>query len=270
MGVRYDLDHGAQGEWVSSSRGCQAVGRPSGTTSRPGSDFAYAANERTVVRGGYGLFFTELEDDALAPVAHAHRAHDDHDPQRRAARTSRFQPVQRPEADATSRCSPGRATSRTCRQLAEIVSRARSATGPKSRSARTTRRTATWRRFGVQRQLGALMSLESNFVFTGGRKEERRRNINQFHQPGDRSELSHRPRTLRASRSRSGAPLRAEIMNGRSNYYGWENTFTKRFSRPLAGQRHLHAVRVLRIRPGFSAPTSPYVVPSIRRRTSAR
>ena len=28
----------------------------------------------------------------------------------------------------------------------------------------------------------------------------------------------------------SWGPVAAEIMNGRSNYYGWENTFTKRFS----------------------------------------
>ena len=28
----------------------------------------------------------------------------------------------------------------------------------------------------------------------------------------------------------SWGPIAGEIMNGRSNYYGWENTFTKRFS----------------------------------------
>ena len=31
----------------------------------PRLGFAYQANDRTVIRGGYGLFFTELEDDAL-------------------------------------------------------------------------------------------------------------------------------------------------------------------------------------------------------------
>ena len=31
----------------------------------PRLGFAYSASERTVVRGGYGLFFTQLENDAL-------------------------------------------------------------------------------------------------------------------------------------------------------------------------------------------------------------
>ena len=81
---------------------------------------------------------------------------------------------------------------------------------------------------GMQHQFGADMVIDSNFVFTGGRKEERRQNINTMINPATGAnyaftDVAHNPFP-------AWGPLAAEVMNGRSNYYGWENTIKKRFS----------------------------------------
>ena len=54
-------------------------------------------------------------------------------------------------------------------------------------------------------------------------------------------------------------PVAAEIMNGRSNYYGWENTFTKRFSNRWQANATYTLSRFHDDGP-FSGLTGPYVV----------
>ena len=85
---------------------------------------------------------------------------------------------------------------------------------------------------GVQRQFGPTIGIDTNFVFTGGRAEERRQNANSSINPatganypatGPTTDLAHLPFP-------TWGPIAAEIMTGHSNYTGWENTFTKRFS----------------------------------------
>ncbi|MGH8526706.1 MAG: TonB-dependent receptor domain-containing protein, partial [Gammaproteobacteria bacterium] len=64
LGVRYDLDLGVLGEdieflpWLSGSRPYD------GNNVAPRLGFAFGLNDRTVIRGGYGLFYTQLESDA--------------------------------------------------------------------------------------------------------------------------------------------------------------------------------------------------------------
>ena len=64
LGVRYDLDLGVLGEdieflpFLSGNRPYDA------NNIAPRLGFALQLNDRTVVRGGYGLFFTQLESDA--------------------------------------------------------------------------------------------------------------------------------------------------------------------------------------------------------------
>ena len=65
MGLRYDLDHGAQGEWVQFLPWLSGRGPTDKNNLAPRLGFAYAASDKTVIRGGWGLFFTQLEDDAL-------------------------------------------------------------------------------------------------------------------------------------------------------------------------------------------------------------
>ena len=65
LGVRYDLDHGAQGEWVEFQPWLSGRRPTDKNNLAPRAGFAFQATQRTVFRGGYGLFFTELEDDGL-------------------------------------------------------------------------------------------------------------------------------------------------------------------------------------------------------------
>ena len=81
---------------------------------------------------------------------------------------------------------------------------------------------------GVQRQFGAAMSIESNYVWTGGRKEEFAPNINLAYNPATGANLRFQDTAL--TPFPDWGIVRAEIMAKRSNYYGWENTLTKRFA----------------------------------------
>jgi hypothetical protein len=85
---------------------------------------------------------------------------------------------------------------------------------------------------GMQRQVSSSVGIDSNLVFTGGRAEERRQNINSSINPatganypatGPTTDLAHLPFP-------SWGPIAAEIMDGHSDYFGWENTFTKRLA----------------------------------------
>ena len=64
LGVRYDSDLGGHGEeivfepWLSGKRPHDL------NNLAPRLGFAYSVDDRTVLRGGYGLFFTQLEADA--------------------------------------------------------------------------------------------------------------------------------------------------------------------------------------------------------------
>ena len=65
LGLRFDLDHGAQGEWVQFLPWLSGKRPTDKNNFGPRTGFAYQVNDKTVVRGGWGVFFTQLEDDAL-------------------------------------------------------------------------------------------------------------------------------------------------------------------------------------------------------------
>jgi hypothetical protein len=109
---------------------------------------------------------------------------------------------------------------------------------------------------GVQRQVGALMAIESNFVFTGGRKEERRFNANLGYNPATGANYPFTDKT-RQPFPQWGVVL-AEVMDGRSNYYGLENSFTKRFSNRWQAQA-TYSLGRYRDTGGIGGP-SPYNV----------
>ena len=65
LGLRFDLDHGAQGEWVQFLPWLSGKRPTDKNNFGPRTGFAYQVNDKTVIRGGWGVFFTQLEDDAL-------------------------------------------------------------------------------------------------------------------------------------------------------------------------------------------------------------
>jgi hypothetical protein len=230
MGVRYDLDHGAQGEFVKFLPWLSGKRPTDRNNVAPRLGFAYAASEKTVIRGGWGLFFTQLEDDALhqsyvltqnttITIPNNGRADFGLNPFGGAKPT--YEQVLARACDVVNlpfnapNCFP-----RSIGNGSEVPFGAHDTSYSHMAS------------IGMQHELASNIGLDSNFVFTGGRKEERRQNANSSINPatganypatGPTTDLAHLPFP-------SWGPVAAEIMNGRSNYYGWENTFTKRFS----------------------------------------
>jgi hypothetical protein len=226
MGLRYDLDHGAQGEWVKYLPWLSGKRPTDKNNLAPRLGFAYAANDKTVIRGGWGLFFTELEDDAMhqsyiltqqvtVTVPNNGRADFGANPWGGARPT--YEQLLARACDVVNlpnnspNCYP-----RSIPNGSEVPFGAHDTSYSHMVS------------IGLQRQFATSMSLESNVTFTGGRAEERRQNINTTINPAtganyNFTDVTHNPFP-------TWGPLAAEIMNGRSNYYGWENTFHKRFS----------------------------------------
>ena len=228
LGVRYDLDLGVLGEdiqflpWLSGNRPHDA------NNIAPRLGFALQLNERTVVRGGYGMFFTQLESDA------AHQSE-------LWTRTSIPQVLNDGRPDFAA--NPFDGPKPTYEQvLANSCDKTNNRAGCFRRSvtieipAPSEKGTDTLHEVsfshqasvGLQRQFGNVMALESNYVFTGGRKEEVARNMNLAYNQA--TGLNY-PFT---DRSRLPFPewglLLGEFMVGRTNYHGLETSFTKRLS----------------------------------------
>jgi hypothetical protein len=221
LGVRWDVDIDAHGEriafdpWLSGNRPREY------NNVAPRTGFAYQVNDRTVVRGGYGLFFTQLENDAL---------HQSHLLTQHVGLT--IPNNGRPDFAANPFGGPRPS-------LEQVLANTCNATGnrpgcyqrsitieiPFGEHATSYSHMVS---VGVQRQLGAAMALDSNYVFTGGRKEEYAPNINLNWDPA--TGANYRFQDVARRPFPEWGVLRAEIMSGRSNYHGWESSFTKRFS----------------------------------------
>jgi len=81
---------------------------------------------------------------------------------------------------------------------------------------------------GIQRQVGSNMSVETNYVYTGGRLEEDASQVNLTYNPatGANNPFSN----IRLRPFPTWGAVNFELLEGRSNYHGWDSTFTKRFS----------------------------------------
>jgi hypothetical protein len=221
MGVRYDTDLGGHGEkivfepWLTGRRPHDL------NNFAPRTGFAYQINDRTVMRGGYGLFFTQLEADAAhqaqlqiehvsLTVVNDGRADFAVNPFNGPAPT--YDQVLATACDKTNN-RPG------ClrRTVANEIGFGDHDTSYSHMAS-----------IGLQRQLGPVMAVESNYVWTGGRKEEFAPNINLTYNQATGANLRFQDTAL--TPFPDWGVVRAEIMTKRSNYRGWENSFTKRFA----------------------------------------
>ena len=259
MGLRYDLDHGAQGEWVEFLPWLSGRRPTDKNNLAPRLGFAYAANDRTVIRGGWGLFFTQLEDDALhqsyvltqnTTITIPNNGRPDFGSNPFGGPKPTYEQVLARACDVVNlpfnspNCFP-----RSIGNGSEVPFGAHETSYSHMVS------------IGLQRQLAPSTTLESNVTFTGGRNEERRQNINSSINPatganyiatGPATDVAHLPFP-------SWGPIAAEIMNGRSNYYGWENTLTKRFSNRWQANATYTLSKFMDDGP-FSGLTGPFVV----------
>jgi hypothetical protein len=257
MGLRYDLDHNAQGEavkflpWLSGKRPTDK------NNFAPRLGFAYQVNDKSVIRGGWGLFFTQLEGRRAAPVVHPDAERQHHAAEQR-PRGLRPQPVRRPKP-TWSRSSRAGATSSACRSTRRTASRSRSATDRRFRWA-TTRFVQPHGVDRIPARDCGQHGLRQQLRVTGGRAEERRQNLNSSINPATGRELHGHGRGDRLAHLPfpSWGPIAGEIMNGRSNYYGWENTFTKRFSNRWQANA-TYTLSYFKDDGGIGAITGPFV-----------
>lgn len=81
---------------------------------------------------------------------------------------------------------------------------------------------------GIQRQIGNNMSFETNYVYTGGRLEEDAFQVNLTYNRATGANYPFSDISRRAFPT--WGVVNFELLEGRSNYHGWDSTFTKRFS----------------------------------------
>jgi hypothetical protein len=86
---------------------------------------------------------------------------------------------------------------------------------------------------GVQRQFGTDMSLEVNYVFTGGRNEETAQQVNLTYNPATGGNYPFTNINTRAFPQWGAVDF--ELLEGWSNYHAADFTFTKRFSHRWQG-----------------------------------
>ena len=81
---------------------------------------------------------------------------------------------------------------------------------------------------GMQHQIGNTMSFETNYVYTAGRGEETARQINLTYNSATGANYPFSDISRRAFPT--WGAVNFELLEGWSNYHGWDSTFTKRFS----------------------------------------
>ena len=228
LGVRYDLDLGVLGEDIAFAPFLSG-NRPHDINNiAPRLGFALQLNERTVVRGGYGLFYTQLESDA------AHQSE-------LWSKTTIPQILNdgRPDFAVNPFNGPKPTYDQVLANACDKTNNRpgcfrRSVTieipGPSEKGMDTLHEVGFSHQgsIGVQRQIGTVSALEVNYVFTGGRHEEVARNMNLSYNATTRANNPFSNRAL-VPFPEWGTVL-GEFMVGRTNYHGMEMNFTKRMS----------------------------------------
>lgn len=220
LGLRWDMQAGANSEkvellpWLPGDL-------PYHTRSfGPRLGFAFSVNDRTVLRGGYGRFYTQTITDGAHQTAQyqvfilAELPNDG----RPDFATNIFNgPVPTYEAVLGNVCDINFGPGCLRREFGFEINH-------------------PWRQhpyshqtsIGVQRQLGPTIAIEADYVYRGGRREEGSFNMNLSYNPATGanypfSDLSRRPFP-------DWGAVYGEFLEGWSNYHGLEATFTKRFS----------------------------------------
>jgi hypothetical protein len=190
----------------------------------PRVGFAYAVNPRTVVRGGYGIFFAEGTADEYH-------------------QTQLFIMSIAPQILSDGRSNfPSNPYNGPAPTLDQLLARSCDLNGSQPGCVRREFVPEMVDPFfetpyshqasiGVQRQLGTTMSFETNYVYTAGRLEEDFRNVNLNYNAVSGANYDYR------DISRLPMPQfgRIQLTSFRawSDYHGWDTSFTKRMSNRL-------------------------------------
>ncbi len=231
LGVRWDADLGVMGEkkkllpWMSGNRPHQL------DWLQPRVGFAYSFDDRTVLRGGYGVYYTQLENDAahqsnlniqtiIPEVAYDGRADFPMNPWGGA-----FPTYDQAQARLCSNALvPG------CIRR-EISSEVPSPVHDDTYSHQTM--------VGFARQLGATVALEVSYQYTGQRREEVTFNQNLTYDPATGDNIPYSNIATRVYPE--WGFVNGEYMQGWSNWHAAGDVGDQAVERPVAvlGQLHL-------------------------------
>lgn len=224
LGLRYDLLWDAFANWVGLEPWMEANRPQDANNYQPRLGFAYSLNDRTVVRGGSGIYYSDI---LASNWTHSSRS-----------LTVAFVAVENDgrsnfAADPFNGPPPtyDQALTRFCyvnNNAPGCLIRDAQEQAPPPEYAHLTQ---TWQTsIGFQRQLGSDMAFEMDYVYTRGRNEKViQGNINLAFDPVTGANL---PFSNRAARPQPNWGVVGMYMyTGRSNYHGLQTGFTKRFSK---------------------------------------
>jgi carboxypeptidase family protein/TonB-dependent receptor-like protein len=231
LGVRYDLDTNAHSEkatflpWLPGNL-------PHDTNNlAPRLGTSYSLNDRTVLRGGYGLFFAFAPNDGVQQTeGYLHRFENQILNNGRAdfttVRDGFFGWFNGPkpsfEDSLRNACDVNFRTGCVYRSLVQEINY------PGRQTSYSHQASA-----GIQRQFGDDMSLEVNYVFTGGRLEETAQQVNLTYNPATGANYPFTNISTRAFPQWGAVDF--ELLEGWSNYNAADFTFAKRFSHRWQG-----------------------------------
>ena len=227
LGLRYDFDTNPHSQKV------RFLPWLPGNLPREKTDFAprlginFGLNDRTVLRGGYGLFYAFAPNDGVQQTeGYLHRFENqifyDGRSDFTTVRDGNFGWFNGPkptfQQSLQRACDINFVAGCVYRSLTQEIDY------PGRKTSYSHQVSA-----GVQRQFGNNMSLEINYVFTGGRREETAQQVNLTYNPATGANYPFSDISRRAF-PQWGA-VNFELLEGWSNYHGVDLTFTKRFSR---------------------------------------
>jgi hypothetical protein len=224
LGVRWDADIGVEGErivllpWMDGQRPHDM------NNFAPRIGAAYKVDDKTVVRGGYGRYFTQLENDgAHQPTLNAQHIFPEvlYDGRADFAMNPFNGTIPTFTQAQALVCTPAHALATNC--LRREISSEIPAPGEHHQISFSHQGS-----IGVQRQVLTDFAVEANFVYTGGRAEEAvfNQNLTYSAATGDNIPFS----TIASRPYPYWGFVNGEYMQGWSNYRAVETSLTKRFS----------------------------------------
>jgi len=220
LGVRWDMQTGANSEKVTLLPWLPGDLPYDWNNLAPRLGFAYSLNDRTVLRGGYGTFYTQAVTDgahqtAMYTIATITEIRNDGRPD---FAVNPFNgPIPSYEAVLANACDVNFGPECVRRELSNEINN-------------------PWRRLpyshqasiGVQRQFGTTMSFEADYAFTGGRGEETAYNLNLGY---DAATGANYPFANIDTRPfPDWGAVYSEVLEGWSDTHALQTAFTKRFS----------------------------------------
>ena len=222
LGLRYDLILGAWAEKVELLPFLEAGRPPDKNNFGPRVGFAYGIDDRTSVRGGYGLYVGDVQRSAAGVTegwAQQLQAAVNNDGRADFASN----PYNGPLPSTFAQVLPSVCTTRNVpgclvRDIAANVVQRDHMKFPYSHQAS----------IGVQRQLGNTTGVEFDYVYIGGRNERYERNQNLSYDPA--TGLNYPFATVARRPFPEWGLVGAVFHDARSNYHGFQSSFTKRLS----------------------------------------